>query len=397
MKLKGENVKGKNQKNLKEENTSVVLKLIREKSGISRASVVRLTHLTPPTVSRIVSQLMKKGLIWEVIRNTKSVGRKPFSLYLNGPSYYTISVEISYSYINFGIVDLDGKIVEKLNLNTSLNISNNELINLIYKQCKSLLEKYKGSHFLGIGVSSPGMIDSERGIILSVPNFENIANLKVKEELQKLLKLPVLIANDANAEALGEKYFGEGKEAKDFVLLHIGFGIGAGIVMDSKLFHGNFGVSGEIGHVSINYVNGKLCVCGNRGCVELYAGVKEIIKNCSSVANKKYSDLGEIAFDIEHGNEKVKRVVEEDGRLIGEVLISIVNLLAPMKIIISGQVVSFGKYFLEAIKNVIDEKSYYRFGENIQVLFSKLGDDAGIVGAMTVVFDAFLERPLAFL
>lgn len=95
------------------------------------------------------------------------------------------------------------------------------------------------------------------------------------------LRLPVLVQNDANAEALSEKYFGAGKQTKDFVLIHVGFGIGAGAVLDSKLYSGNFGVSGEIDYFSIDG-EGKECVCGNRDCLELYARIMEIIRKCSA-------------------------------------------------------------------------------------------------------------------
>ncbi len=390
-------MRGKNQKNLKIENTSIILKLIRDNPGISRADIVRSTNLAPPTVSRIVSYLSNRNLVLERVNESNGVGRKPYALFFHGKTYYVLSVNIVISRIDFALVNLEGEIIDKLSIPTSQEVTNEELLALIKEKSAELMKKYERKKVIGIGVSSPGRIDGKKGIIMSAPNLKTIKNVSIAENLSKHFRLPVFVQNDANAEALSEKYFGSGKQTKDFVLIHVGFGIGAGVVLDSRLYSGNFGVSGEIGHFSIDAGEGKECVCGNRGCLELYAGIMEIIKKCSAQEKREFISLDEIAYEIEKGNARLLEIVKEAGNMVGEVLLQVVNFLAPLKIIVTGPVASLAHYFLDPLKDVIKNRSFYGFGKEIEVVYSSLGEDSGLIAGMTIVFDAFLEHPYAFL
>jgi predicted NBD/HSP70 family sugar kinase len=390
-------MKGKNQKNLKEENTSVILKLIHENRGISRADIVRLTKLAPPTVSRIVSFLIGNSLTNEEKGETNNIGRKPFSLYFNGDNFYVLSIEISYLYLKFGIVTISGKVIKTETVNTTVNLTENDLKDKLFEIGNTLLNNFKKEKFLGIGISAPGMIDSENGIIISVPNLSHIKRVNIQDTISNYFHLPVLIANDANAEAVGEKYFGEGKNVRDFILLHIGYGVGAGIILDKKLYAGNFGVSGEIGHTSINRNDGKICDCGNKGCVELYVGYKQIIEDCSKATKVKITNLEEVRSLLLEDNKQVSEIIREKGELIGYVLVNAVNLLAPQKIVVTGPVTDLGDYILNPIKKVVEERSFYEIGKKIPIVASKLKNNSGLIGAMTIVLDNFLEKPYTYL
>lgn len=389
-------MRGKNQKNLRIENTSIILRLIRDNPGISRADIVRSTNLAPPTVSRIVSYLSNRNLVSEKVNESNGVGRRPYALFFHGKTYYVLSVDIVISRIDFALVNLEGEVVDKLSIPTSQEVSNEELLALIKEKSTELMKKHERKKVIGVGVSSPGRIDDKKGVIMSAPNLKTIKDVSLAENLSRYFRLPVLVQNDANAEALSEKYFGAGKQTKDFVLIHVGFGIGAGAVLDSRLYSGNFGVSGEIGHFSIDG-EGKECVCGNRGCLELYAGIMEIIRKCSAEEKREFQSLSEIAYEIEKGSTKLLEIVKEAGSMVGEVLLQVVNFLAPLKIIVTGPITSLGEYFLDPLKDVIKNRSFYGFGNEIEVVYSSLGEDSGLIAGMTIVFDAFLEHPYAFL
>jgi len=161
----------------------------------------------------------------------------------------------------------------------------------------------------------------------------------------------VFVSNDANAEALAEMYFGVGKDVDDFLLLHIGFGIGGGIVLNKKLYAGNFGVSGEIGHISVDKDFGLECDCGNRGCVELYANLNKIISEIGKITNKSNLTIDETYEILKNNNELALKVVHEKGEIIGNMLVSVVNLVSPKRIIISGPISKNFKFYYSINKS----------------------------------------------
>ncbi|MCD6426725.1 MAG: ROK family transcriptional regulator [Caldisericaceae bacterium] len=389
-------MKGKNQRFLKEENTSVILKLIKENPGISRADIVRISGLTAPTVSRLTNKMVENGIINEKKAEITGVGRKPFGLYFNENAFYIIGIDFSYLHITGALVNLSGKIKERKTMKVNSNTFSEKDIPRIVNLVNYLISRKGKSNILGIGFSSPGMVDHKNGILISIPHFPNFKNVPIKEILESEFGLCTVVSNDANAEAVGEKHFGFGKNVSDFVLLHLGYGIGMGIIIRKKLYTGNFGVSGEIGHTSVDRKTGKKCDCGNVGCVELYAGLKGILEDVSAVLNKKVTSVSELKKLIR--NKKVSSVIKEKGELIGYVLVNVVNLLAPEKIIVTGSVVSsIGEPIIKPIKETIDARSFYGVGKRIPIILSELGKNCTLVGAATTVLEYFLEKPYDFI
>ena len=387
-------MKGKNQKDLKEENTSTVLRLVRDNPQISRIDVVRLTNLAPPTVSRIIAFLINSNVISEMRGNSKSVGRKPFYLTFEGTNFKVLSVEISYTYVRFAVIDLNGKIHKTSEIKTSTSINNKELKALISKNAEEYLSKYED--IFAFGISSPGRVDPKNTLIISVPNLKNIKNFSF-DTISSTFGKPVFVSNDANAEALAEMYFGMGKDVDDFLLLHIGFGIGGGVVLNKKLYAGNFGVSGEIGHISVDKDFGLECDCGNRGCVELYANLNKILNEIGKATNRTNLTIEEAYEILKNENDIALKVVHEKGEIIGNMLVSVVNLVSPKRIIISGPITTIANFIIPSIKITLNERSFYGFGKNIEIISSKLKENAGLIGAMSIVLEEFLEHPYEFI
>lgn len=387
-------MKGKNQSYLKEENTSVILKLVRARPGISRADIVRVSGLTAPTVSRLTSFLVQNGIVREHKAKISSVGRKPFGLYFNENAFYIIGVDFSYLHITGALVNLSGKIIEeKTVFINSKSFSVNDL-SKVAAIIKSLMKDK--DNILGVGFASPGMINHDKGVVIQIPHFPMFKNVPIKKLIEKKFHLHTIVANDANAEAIREKHFGFGKDASDFVLLHLGYGIGMGIIIQNKLYTGNFGVSGEIGHTSIDRRKGRKCDCGNRGCVELYAGLKGILRDVSIATNQKVSSVDDLKKFVKAGDKRVLQILKEKGELVGYVLVNVVNLIAPQKIIVTGSVASIEDPIIKPMKDVIDKRSFYEIGKKIPLVISKMGKDCTIIGAATMVLERFLEKPYSF-
>ncbi len=387
-------MKGKNQKDLKEENTSTVLRLVRDNPQISRIDVVRLTYLAPPTVSRIIAFLISSNVISEVRGDSKGVGRKPFYLTFEGTNFMVLSIEISYTYVRFAVIDLNGKIYETSETKTSTSISNKELETLIATNVDKYLLKYED--IFAFGVSSPGRVDPKNTLIISVPNLKKVRNFSL-ESISSTFGKPVFVSNDANAEALAEMYFGAGKDVDDFLLLHIGFGIGGGVVLNKKLYAGNFGVSGEIGHISVDKDFGLECDCGNRGCVELYANLNKIISEIGKITNKSNLTIDETYEVLKNNNELALKVVHEKGEIIGNMLVSVANLISPKRIIISGPISKISNFIIPSIRATLNDRSFYGFGKDIDIISSTLKENAGLIGAMSIVLEEFLEHPYKFI
>lgn len=390
-------MRGKNQSYLKEKNTSVILKLVRSNPGISRAEIVRVSGLTAPTVSRLADFLIQNGIIRERKKKTKSIGRNPIGLYFNEDAFYIIGIDFSYLYVTGALINLSGKIILKQTIPINSESFSDKDFSKVQKVIRSLMSKAGGKKILGVGFSSPGMIDHKSGVLIRIPNFHLLKNVPVKDIIEKEFNLPTIVANDANVEAVGEKHFGFGRDVSDFVLLHIGYGIGMGIIIDKKLYTGNFGVSGEIGHTSIDRRKGRKCDCGNRGCVELYAGLMGILSDVSNKLGKKILTVNELKMLVSNGNNETINVLKEKGKLIGYVLVNVINILAPQKVIVTGSVSSIGNPIIAPIKMVVDKRSFYGIGKNIPIVLSKLGKNNTLIGAATTVLEQFLEKPYSFL
>lgn len=387
---------GKNQTSIKVENTSSILRAIYESNDISRADLVRLTGLTAPTVSRIVSFLADQGIVTETPGESTGVGRKPIVLHFNGRSRYVVAIDFAWGRVRVAIMDLGGGILDRTEHAIDPQGSAKAEFDKAMSAVQQLLDRHRTIKIIGIGFAAPGLINSESGTVISIPNFPSIRNLQIRQLLQARFGYPTFVVNDANAEAIAEKFFGQGRDTSDFVLVHLGYGIGAGIVIRGRLYTGNFGVSGEIGHTSVDRKHGKWCDCGNRGCLELYAGLRGILEDVSLQLGRKVllSELQQLASD---GDAKALDVLKEKGELIGYALVNIVNILAPERIIVTGQVAALGSAVLEPMKRVIADRCFYHVADQVSITISSLADNSTLLGAMTIVLDDFLEYPYNFL
>lgn len=387
---------GKNQTSIKTENTSSILRTVHETSDISRADLVRLTGLTAPTVSRIVGFLVEQGVVTESPGSSTGVGRKPVVLHFNGRSRYIVAIDFSWAHVRTALMDLGGGILDHteraIDARGSIKVEFEKVMDTV----QELLNRHRGVKIIGAGFSAPGLINSEAGVIIGVPNFPSIRNLQVRQMIEGRFGFPTFVINDANAEAIAEKFFGQGRDASDFVLVHLGYGIGAGIIVGGRLYTGNFGVSGEIGHTSVDRRHGKWCDCGNRGCVELYAGLRGILEDASAEAGRQisFAELQQLGAE---GNAEILSVLKEKGELIGYAVVNLVNLLAPQRIIVTGQVAALGAPILEPMKRVVTERCFYHIADQLSITLSSLSENSTLLGAMTIVLDDFLENPYDFL
>ncbi len=241
----------------------------------------------------------------------------------------------------------------------------------------------KGSNVVAIGVGAPGIIHGDTGIVVKSPNFPDWNNLPLKKELEKAIELPVTIENDANAAALGEQWRGAGKGIGSMILLTLGTGVGGGIVLNNQIWQGADGMAGELGHMTI-IPDGRLCGCGNTGCLEMYASARGIVESYRE--RKRQVPAGEITSEsvseaARNGDSDALAVMHGMGRMLGIGIANLINIFNPEMIVIGGRVKDAWPLFIDSTREEIKRRSFEVPAARTKIVPSMLGDDAGIIGA----------------
>jgi len=278
-------------------------------------------------------------------------------LIFNQLAGYSIGIDIGVNYLLGILTDLKGNICHEKTTKLS-NLSFDEIEDVLYKTIDFLIDAAPPSPYgiIGIGIGVPGTI-WENGEILLAPNL-GWTNIKLKQILQEKYDLPIIIENEANAGAYGEKHFGVGKAYSNIVYISIGIGIGTGLIIKEQLYKGKQGFSGELGHMTIE-VNGKQCKCGSEGCWELYASEQALLDNARrlgiSVGDDEELSLEYLSSLAENGHQETLKLFEEIANYIGVGIKNIINIFNPEQIIIGNRIASAEKWLQAPIHKQIDQ------------------------------------------
>jgi glucokinase len=294
-----------------------------------------------------------------------------------------LGIDIGGTNIKAGLVR-KGKIIKHTRVRTDAQAG----VDRALDQIKSVIEQFiDEAHGVGIGIA--GLIDSRRGVVRFSPNLPHWRNMQLVSRLKDEFKKPIRILNDVNAFCLGEWQYGAGKGYDNVFLFTLGTGVGGAAVCEGVPVFGANGFAGELGHSVINF-NGPQCACGNKGCLERYVGARYIValaekkmkKHASSLKKHKELTPRVIADQARRGDTVSCEVFEEVGYYIGVGVTNIIALFDPDVIIISGGVSRAGKILFDPIRKVVKERAMGSEYRNYKIVQPKLGDDAGILGAV---------------
>ena len=311
---------------------------------------------------------------------------------------YAIGVDLGRTSIKMGIVTNTGRLIKKISVQTEAEKGPKKVIDNIISGIRELTAKSK-YNIDGIGIGCPGVVTPGKGIVENPPNLPGWEKVNIGKVIRKEFKKNVFVDNDANAAAIGELIFGSGKKYKSFIMITLGTGVGGGIVINKKIYHGDFGAAGEIGHISIDF-NGPKCNCGSYGCIEAYAGNlylrervrTELRKHPESKMWKLINnDLSKVSprnvqLAAETGDAFAKSVIDELGVHLGSAFASLCNVLDISVFVIGGGIAGFGKPLFDSIKKTISRRVMAPIRPRVRVLSAKLKNDAGIKGASALVF-----------
>jgi len=316
---------------------------------------------------------------------------------------FSIGVDLGGTNIVSAIVNYQGKIVSSLKTPTLAEKGREPTIKRIIETIhKNIVQSSVAPEdIIGIGIGAPGPLDVERGIINFAPNLPGWRDVPLKKILEDEFNIKVVLENDANAAAWGERCFGVGRGVDNLVCFTLGTGIGGGIIIDGKIYHGNNYGAAELGHMTVNK-DGPRCNCGNYGCLEAYSsatGIKNRIKNRikegikSKFLNFDNDDelleslrLKLIFETARKGDKLTKGVVEEAISYLGIAIANIANILNPEMVVLVGGITNEGDKLLIPLRREVKKRAFYSNYKSLKIVIGKLGGNAGVLGAAALLW-----------
>ena len=315
---------------------------------------------------------------------------------------YSVGVDLGGTNIVSAVVNYQGKIVNRLKVPTLAERGKEATIKRIIETIHENIVQSTIAldDMTGIGIGAPGPLDVKRGIINFAPNLPGWRDVPLKKILEDEFNMKVVLENDANAAAWGERCFGAGQGVNNLVCFTLGTGIGGGIIIDGKIYHGNNYGAAELGHMTVNK-DGPQCNCGNYGCLEAYSsatGIKNRVKNrikegiksdFLNFDNDKLFEslrLKSIFETARKGDKLTKDIVEEAISYLGIAIANIANILNPEMVVLVGGITNEGDKLLIPLRKEVKKRAFYSNYKSLKIVIGKLGGNAGVLGAAALLW-----------
>lgn len=307
-----------------------------------------------------------------------------------------LGVDIGGTAAKLGLVDEEGRIISSVNeYPVIFDDYETPIIETVVKSVRHFMDENNKNfaEIAGIGVSATGGINTKLGIVEgSAGHIKNWEGTNIRSRLESEFGVKTAVLNDANAAALGEMWKGAAIGKENVVVMTIGTGVGGGIIVDSKILLGRKGFAGEIGHIPVN-VDGEDCSCGNKGCIEHYGSTSALVRKVKeAVISGEIKGIevnkvdGRLIFkEVAAGNDTVKKYVDEWISYISATLVGLVHIFNPEMIILGGGVSGQKEFFVDKVKEKVLKSVMPNFAIGLTVEAAKLGNDAGIIGAVRFI------------
>lgn len=310
---------------MKINNRRRILEIIYTEKNIYRAQIADMTNMSNQTITNLVKELINEGMVEEITLENKTLGRNPMALSIRYQQLCSIGVEISVESINAGLYDAAGNEINKLNIMRDLN---RNVIAVLKEVIDEMIDSAKDLRILGIAISIEGIVDDRNGVVIKSKNL-GLDGINILSELE-YLDIPVQIKNDVNI--LAETDYGR-EHTNNYMLIKLGGGIGAALVLNGNLLRSTNNAAGEFGHVKLYSVNNrKACKCGQFGCLTTEASI-------TAIEEKTGLSIGELARLYKSGDSNARNIIEEIAKYISEPLINIISILDLDKVIFTGKLI----------------------------------------------------------
>jgi glucokinase len=317
-----------------------------------------------------------------------------------------IGVDLGGTNIRVAAISMQGTVLRRTKQATDPEAGKDLVIEKLLQMLEAALkrEREAGRRPQAVGIGAPGVIFVRRGVIVSSPNLPDWVEVPLKAIVRRRISLPVVVENDANAAAYGEKWVGAGKGAHSLICLTLGTGVGGGIILNGRVWHGEDGMAAELGHTTVN-PDGPQCKCGNTGCLEVYASATGIVREVQrhliredSILKTSFQGREDVfnARDVfraaKAGDLVCLRVIHQMGRYLGIGIANMVNTFNPQIIVISGGVTAAWRDFIPIVKEEVTVRAFKVPRIRAKIVRAKLGDDAGVIGAAGAALQAMKGR-----
>jgi N-acetylglucosamine repressor len=378
-----------------------VLHLLRTRGALSRADIARHTNLTKATASRIISELISRNLAREVGVGRLSRGRRPILYDFNTASAIALGIEVRQRECGAVVTELDATPLKSYVMPLP-DTSVTTLLEALERLVATVREEF-AYDLVGIGIGIPGIYDYQRETVVLAEHLDWM-HVELAKMVRERLNLNVYVVNRANAAALGEKWYGAGRGCDDLVFINVGSGIKAGLIVGGSLFSGCNGSAGEIGHMTIS-LDGPVCICGKRGCLEALASTTAIVERVKALARAGRALTSperppaavealtrqDVLTAAWAGDPGVLGVFREAGTYIGIAVGNLINVFNPKRVILGGLVSQAPAEFLAAIKQAAELHAFGIPWQATDIVVAELGQDAVAIGAAALLLSAHLQ------
>jgi glucokinase-like ROK family protein len=393
--------------NVKNFNKHAVVDLIRfAGKPISRTDIAQEMGLTRASVTIIINDLIENDILLESESRSTRSGRPPVVLEINPRSGRVAAIDMGATHLSVALGDFSAQILDETEQPFRIADGPEPCLEVADRALKSILEKngLKVSDLSAIGLSVPGPVITEIGMVMSPPIMPGWDRFPIRARLEKLWKVPLTLNNDANFGALGEWVYGAGRGEKNLAFIKVGSGVGAGLIINQQIYGGTTGSAGEIGHLTIDE-NGPLCTCGNHGCLEAFAGGKAIEIQAQKLAvsgkrtllsdsNVKNITVRDVADVARRGDLAAQEILNRSGTFIGIAVAGLINLINPSVVIIGGGVAEVGDLLTAPIRKVVRERSLRASEHAVKITTAMLGRRSTLIGAMVAATNTAIHNAI---
>ncbi len=396
-----------NSTRMKMNNEKLVLDTIRKFGSISRKDLAKRIGLTSSTITNIVNKLLQEKYVNETGIDKSLGGRRPILLSINPQKFYFVGVELKANEISSVITDFKANILFERHTRINFQMDSDTIINIIVNDIETIISEIgvDRTNIEGVGISTPGPCDIEKGTVINPPNLNGWKNIPIKSIIEERTGLSVVFEKSTSMAALSEFWFGRAHQSKCLFLCGVyEVGIGSSFLIDGKVFHGFANGAGEIGHMMID-MNGPQCGCGSFGCLESMADGRALVDSV-----KKKLKTGEYSYDLdgiedieaitfkdvlnraEKGEEPFLAMVKDCSKYIGIAINNIIVSISPDTIVLTGDLPDNSSVLVEEIEKHIHNCVYPLDHKKIRVYCSEHKRIAGALGGVAKLFQGIFKN-----
>jgi glucokinase len=362
-----------------------LFQLLRDGKARTRAELALTTGLARSTVAARIDALIASGLVGAAGEANSSGGRPPSRFAFNPAARAVLAVDVGATHVIVAVTDLSGHVVAEQRLAQDVADGPEPVLGRVVKEALTLLEQAgRGPQDLaGVGIGLPGPVEHATGRPVKPPIMPGWDGFDVVRYVQRSLPVPVLVDNDVNIMALGERT-AHWPDHENFLFIKVATGIGSGIISNGDLQRGANGTAGDLGHVRVPRGDDVLCRCGNYGCLEALASGPALAAELTR-QGVPASQGRDVLRLVDAGNVQAVQALRQAGRDVGDVLAIVVNLLNPSVIVLGGSLGQAGEHLMAGVREVVYRRSLPLATSHLRIALSMAGDQAAILGASQLV------------